>query len=174
MGGKSDHRVEDEDEEHSNEKRREVSPPAAILIRDFSSMLTLSFRGEGLKDGERSFLVVYTKPSGENLWTELGKTEVCSLDTTWPVWGTLMELEFRVEVMRLLRCEAYKMMSGASLDELWQHKFIGACEFMLTEAVTSRAKAKHNQRWDVDASKVGPSTGQLASIKILWSSPDRV
>lgn len=132
--------VEDEDEEHSNEKRREVSPPAAILIRDFSSMLTLSFRGEGLKDGERSFLVVYTKPSGENLWTELGKTEVCSLDTTWPVWGTLMELEFRVEVMRLLRCEAYKMMSGASLDELWQHKFIGACEFMLTEAVTSRAK----------------------------------
>eukprot|EP00435_Cladocopium_sp_Y103_P031034 s978_g7.t2 len=132
----------DDDEDLEEEKgRRKVTPPAEILSRDFSSMLTLSFRGEGLKDGERSFLVVYTKASGENLWTELGKTEVCSLDTTWPVWGTIMELEFRVEVIRHMRCEAYKMASSDSLEDLWHHKFIGACEFTLTEAVTSRAKA---------------------------------
>eukprot|EP00913_Durusdinium_trenchii_P026750 g25092.t1 len=71
--------------------------------------LQLQFRGEGLKDGERSFLVVYTRSSGEGLWAELGKTEVCSLDTTWPVWGTIMELQFRVEIMRQMRCEAYKV-----------------------------------------------------------------
>lgn len=133
----------DDDDLEGEKGRRTVTPPAEILTRDFSSMLTLSFRGEGLKDGERSFLVVYTKASGENLWTELGKTEVCSLDTTWPVWGTIMELEFRVEVIRHMRCEAYKMSSSNSLEELWHHKFIGACEFLLTEAVTSRAKV-HN------------------------------
>eukprot|EP00435_Cladocopium_sp_Y103_P028941 s978_g7.t1 len=135
------HQVDDDEDLEEEKGRRKVTPPAEILSRDFSSMLTLSFRGEGLKDGERSFLVVYTKASGENLWTELGKTEVCSLDTTWPVWGTIMELEFRVEVIRHMRCEAYKMASSDSLEDLWHHKFIGACEFTLTEAVTSRAKA---------------------------------
>ena len=39
----------------------------------------------------------------------LSGSKLPAFSPRWPVWGTIMELEFRVEVIRHMRCEAYKV-----------------------------------------------------------------
>mmetsp|Transcript_52552 Transcript_52552/g.94325 ORF Transcript_52552/g.94325 Transcript_52552/m.94325 type:complete len:1146 (+) Transcript_52552:68-3505(+) len=126
------------------EKNKNVTPKAEVMSTDFSSKIIVTFRCEGLVRGKNTICVIYSKWSGEPFWSELGVTEICGQETNWPVWEKPFDLEFRVEAVRLIRCEVYVVRKQHMIEDLMEQKFVGSAEFVLTEAMMARADAKNN------------------------------
>eukprot|EP00933_Yihiella_yeosuensis_P079084 TRINITY_DN9121_c3_g1_i1.p1 TRINITY_DN9121_c3_g1~~TRINITY_DN9121_c3_g1_i1.p1 ORF type:complete len:1197 (-),score=220.01 TRINITY_DN9121_c3_g1_i1:217-3807(-) len=146
MGGKSSKaKNADEDDEEEEENNSKIVPPKLTLYKDLSSRVQLNFRCEDLNcNGKQSIVVVYTKKQSDKYWVELGQTELCPQETRWPVWGTCFEAEFKVEITRLIRCEVYRVRKPQLIADLMEQKFIGSCEFNVTDAMMARAQDGNN------------------------------
>lgn len=125
-----------------------VAPPAAIMGRDLSSKILLSLRCEDLLRGRNTMVVLYSRWKEDHVWTELGTTEICGQTTTWPSWDKHFEVEFKVEAIRLMRAEVYMVRKQNMIEDLMEQKYVGSCEFILTEAMMARASEK-NHGWMV-------------------------
>ncbi|CAK9113007.1 Nicotinic receptor-associated protein 1 [Durusdinium trenchii] len=123
-----------------------VAPSAEVIVQDFSSLVILSLRCEGLQKGRNTVAVVYSKLGTEDLWMEYGTTEICGQDTRWPVWERMFELQFRIEHVRLVRVEIYVIRNQEMHEDLMEQKFVGSAEFNLAEAVYARSHTK-NHGW---------------------------
>ncbi|CAE7302422.1 Cpne9 [Symbiodinium sp. KB8] len=123
-----------------------VAPDAEVLLHDYSSIVLLSLRCEGLRKGRNTLAVVYSKLGTDDLWTEYGSTEICGQETCWPVWEKMFELQFRIEHVRLIRVEIYIIRNQNMQEDLMEQKFVGSAEFNLAEAVYARSNPK-NHGW---------------------------
>jgi len=123
-----------------------VAPDAEVLLHDYSSIVLLSLRCEGLRKGRNTVAVVYSKLGTDDLWTEYGSTEICGQETCWPVWEKMFELQFRIEHVRLIRVEIYIIRNQNMQEDLMEQKFVGSAEFNLAEAVYARCNPK-NHGW---------------------------
>eukprot|EP00930_Biecheleria_cincta_P034173 TRINITY_DN23632_c0_g1_i1.p1 TRINITY_DN23632_c0_g1~~TRINITY_DN23632_c0_g1_i1.p1 ORF type:complete len:1172 (+),score=217.27 TRINITY_DN23632_c0_g1_i1:111-3626(+) len=122
------------------QRQQMVAPQAEIMGRDLSSKILLSLRCEDLVRGRNTMAVLYSRWKEDAFWTELGTTEICGQDTRWPSWDRQFEVEFKVEAVRLIRVEVYFIRKQNMIEDLMEQKFLGSCEFILTEAMMARAQ----------------------------------
>lgn len=121
-------------------QRQMVTPQAEIMGRDLSSKILLSLRCEDLVRGRNTMVVLYSRWKEDAFWTEQGTTEISGQDTRWPSWDKHFEVEFKVEAIRLMRAEVYLVRKQNMIEDLMEQKFLGSCEFILTEAMMARAQ----------------------------------
>eukprot|EP00931_Biecheleriopsis_adriatica_P062526 TRINITY_DN37704_c0_g1_i1.p1 TRINITY_DN37704_c0_g1~~TRINITY_DN37704_c0_g1_i1.p1 ORF type:complete len:1138 (-),score=218.32 TRINITY_DN37704_c0_g1_i1:32-3445(-) len=159
----------------SSSSSRRVAPKAELLSADLSSKIFLSLRCEDLQRGKNSIVVVYRKYKEDRFWTEIGMSEVFGQDTTWPAWEKDFEIEFKVEKVHLVRAEVYLVRKPHMIEDLMEQKYVGAAEFVLTQAMMARANAK-NLGWMTrnlehhGRKKGGPPIGKIAVYAEEWSA----
>lgn len=71
------------------------------------------------------------------MWHELGRTEVI-MDNLNPIFVKGFQVEYKFEERQRFKVEAYDVDDFTPNAPLNKHDYIGECEFMLHEVVTSR------------------------------------
>lgn len=126
-------------------KESGITPESGLLLLDNSSRVEISVRCEYLPRRLPVMLVGYTKWCSEGArWVECGKTEVNGTNARFPVFLKTFDIDFRLDMQRLLRVELYYVRAEECPQELARQKFLGSAEVLLNDVMMARGKQDGN------------------------------